>query len=36
MKCRENIWLAKTEESSHNDPVQAKAAKDYPAKDAVP
>ena len=34
---RENIWLEKTEEdSSHNDPVQAKAAKDYQSKEAVP
>ena len=33
----ENIWLEETEEdSSHNDPVQAKAAKDYQAKEAVP
>ena len=33
----ENIWLGKTEQdSSHNDPVQAKTAKDYQAKEAVP
>ena len=33
----ENIWLEKTEQdSSHNDPVQAKTAKDYQAKEAVP
>ena len=30
------MWLEKTEDRSHNDPVQAKAAKDYPAKEAVP
>ena len=32
----ENIWLEKTEEDcSHNDPVQAKAANDYQAKEEI-